>query len=115
MLRSIYEELKTIMAEMELDYLTPKSILKVRWVMSKVNALDAVMRDYPGLLADLKRRATGSSNPKKVREAARSILDFINQEKFLLSMHFLLDVFRTIKKGVIGVPKGNIFCSRIHK
>ena len=40
-LRSIYahysrspkntEELKTIMAEMELDYLTPKSILKVRW------------------------------------------------------------------------------------
>ena len=93
-LRSIYAhysrspkntgELRAIMDEMELDFLTPKSVLKVRWVMSKVKALEAIIRDYPALLADLSNRANNAANPKKCARQRKAYFSLFLKTNSLL-------------------------------
>lgn len=75
------EQLKAIMKYSELDILQPKSILRIRWVISKVAALEAVLQDHEGLLIDFAQRADDLSVSITIRRKADSLLREISTEQ----------------------------------
>lgn len=61
------KKLKNVMRKFDMDYFQPKSLLMIRWVMSKVKALKAVPQDYAGLVMDVKTRTKDNQNSSLVR------------------------------------------------